>query len=260
MRANQLGAIALGLAIAFVITAESARAAEFQLVQDNSSQSSTPADNSPPCQDNATTTAGAGGSMALASASASFDAQANGSDPGCNQSANAVADGVARFLLAPTMAESPGDPVTVCVEVEHDTNVASTGAGSASQTTHRSIASIQGGVVLVAVPEQSSSTEGNDQELNTFLCRREVVMTIGQQLNLSTGGDGKVSISGVGTAASAGQHAISAFVGECENDVLECPIVLDSPAFSSLALSVLGLLLPAGGALALRRRRPQPVA
>src|SRR5262245_5136432 len=88
-------------------------AAEFQLLNDSSSTSATPADNSPPCRTLAQAVAEADDSSGTASTQSIAQAQALGEDESCNQSTHATGNAVGRFELVPQGGDSLGDPVTV---------------------------------------------------------------------------------------------------------------------------------------------------
>lgn len=246
--------LAAMLVAALVLPARLASAAEFELVSDLSSSNADTPDNTPPCRTIAQAASAAQDSGGTASADSQTQAQALGEDENCNQSTHATSNGAGRFLLVPQMAESPGDPVTVCLSVSRAISLNTEDGGNARFVTDR-ISAAAGGVVQVALPKGAASIQGDDQHLETFNCSREITMRIGEHLDLAAGGTATAGTVGIGQSQAASSLLILAQVGTCPGDFEECTVVLDTPAFSGPGLGALGLLLPACGALMVRRRR-----
>lgn len=247
--------LATALAATLVLQAELAPAAEFELVSDTSTENETPEDLTPPCQHEADADAEATDSGGEAEVLTSAEAAALGSDNSCNQSASATAKGAGLFRLIATMGEQPGDTVDVCVIARHDIEVQALDDASASHVSDSIVASVVSGGLQVAIPKKAFKAEGTESITNELECHRQFTMRIGEELQMSSGGTSKATLNGIGGAEADGETQVVASVGICENGDVECDVVLDSPAFSGLGMTALGLLLPACGGLVLRRRR-----
>jgi hypothetical protein len=258
MRTNRLlfGSM---LAATLVLHAELAPAAEFELLSDTSLANATPADTATVCRHRGGQAA-ANDSGGVADVDAEAAAAALGSDDSCNQSASATAKGAGLFRLVETMGEDPGDPVEVCIIAQQLVDVESVQNASASHVSDRIVASVVGGGLQVAIPKKSFKAEGDEDITVELECHRQFTMRIGESLQLSAGGTSKVTLAGIGGAEAVGEYEVEAKVGICENGDLECDIVLDSPAFTELGMTALGLLLPVCGGLVLRRRHRRSAA
>lgn len=232
------------------------RAAQFDLVSDQSSTNITPADLDAPCATLASAAADASDGGGDANFEATVEADASGDSPSCNQTAKGTATAHGLFKLIPN-GENPGDPVPVCIQVLLERRVAA--IGDATATVDQDLVAvdvISGGGTrpLVRIPA-SSITAGDQQELTEeFRCDRDATMAVGDQLDGRLGGSAIADLFGIGEAAADGSFQMRVEVGTCIGDFQECPLNIPAPAVSTWPLAALAALLLLSG-LGVQARR-----